>query len=84
MKHALAQLFSDLLSTIVFLAIYAITGSILITTIAGVTTGVVQIARLKFRGEAIDTMQWASLALVVVFGGAALIAMALAARQPAA
>jgi intracellular septation protein len=34
---------------------------------------VVQIVRLKFRGEAIDAMQWASLALVVVFGGAALV-----------
>jgi intracellular septation protein len=73
MKHALVHLFSDLLSTIVFLAIYALTGSILITTIAGVTTGAIQIARLKFRGETIDTMQWASLGLVVVFGGAALV-----------
>jgi intracellular septation protein A len=73
MKESLAHLFGDLFSTIVFLAVYAVTGSILLTTLIGIAAGLAQLARCWFRGEAIDAMQWASLGLVVAFGGAALV-----------
>ena len=64
------QLLDDLLSTIVFLVLYLVTGNIFVATGLAIATGVTQIAWLKARGRAIDTMQWASLALIVVLGSA--------------
>ena len=64
------QLLDDLLSTIVFLVLYLVTGNIFVATGLAIVAGIAQIAWLKGRGRAIDTMQWASLALVVVLGGA--------------
>ena len=63
------QLFDDLLSTIVFLVLYLVTGNLFVATGLAIAAGVAQIAWLKARGRAIDTMQWASLALVIVLGG---------------
>lgn len=64
------QLLDDLLSTIVFLVLYLVTGNILVATGPAIAAGIAQIAWLKARGRTIDTMQWASLALVIVLGGA--------------
>jgi intracellular septation protein len=63
------QLLDDLLSTIVFLVLYLATGDIFTATVLAMVVGIVQIAWLKARGHAIDFMQWASLALVIVLGG---------------
>lgn len=63
----------DFLSTIVFVAVYAITGKIAIGIAAGMATGVVQIGLVFYRGKRPDPMQWASLALVVVLGSASLL-----------
>jgi intracellular septation protein len=63
----------DFLSTIVFVAIYAITGNIRLGIAAGIVVGVGQIAAIFRRGKRPDVMQWASLALVVVLGSASLI-----------
>jgi intracellular septation protein len=63
----------DFLSTIVFVAVYAITGNIRIGIAAGIVIGVAQIASIFWRGKRPDLMQWASLALVVVLGSASLL-----------
>jgi intracellular septation protein A len=63
----------DFLSTIAFIVVYVATGNIYAGVGAGMATGFVQIAALKWRGRRIDLMQWASLALVVVLGSATLL-----------
>ena len=76
MKHfltAFRPLAEDFLSTIIFLAFYAITGSVKLGIVLGIGIGVAQIAYLLLRGRKIDLMQWLSLALVIVLGGATLI-----------
>ena len=66
------QLVEDLLSTIFFVGIYWASGDIFIATGIAIAAGLVQIGYLKAKGRAVDAMQWASLALVVVLGGAAI------------
>ena len=56
----------DFLSTIVFIAFYAITGSIRLGIMLGIAVGVGQIGLIFWRGRRPDLMQWASLGLVVV------------------
>ena len=73
MKNALKELFSDLLSTIVFVVLFAITGSAAFTMGVAIAVGVVQIGFEKWRGRKVEVMQWLSLGLVVVFGGASFI-----------
>jgi intracellular septation protein A len=63
----------DLLSTVFFLAIFSLTDKIYVATAMGIGIGLAQVAWLKLRRRPIDLMQWASLSLVVVFGGATLI-----------
>ena len=63
----------DFLSTIVFIAFYAITGSIRLGIMLGIAVGVGQIGLIFWRGRRPDLMQWASLGLVVVLGSASLI-----------
>jgi intracellular septation protein len=63
----------DFLSTIVFVAFYAITGSIRAGIALGIAVGVIQIGYIFYRGKRPDLMQWASLALVVILGSASLI-----------
>jgi intracellular septation protein A len=71
--HAGKWLLSDLLSTLTFVAIFAATHSIYAATGLGIAFGLGQLAYLKMRGAPIDTMQWLSLGLVIVFGGATLL-----------
>lgn len=66
----LRPLIEDLLPTIFFAALFAITGNIYLATGIGIAIGVMQIVILKIRHRRIDMMQWASLALVIVLGGA--------------
>lgn len=76
MKHfgsALKQLLSDLLSTIVFVAIFWLTGNIYLTTGLAIGAAVLQVAWMKLRGRNIDAMVWLSLGLVIVFGGTTLL-----------
>ena len=73
MKQALGHLFGDLLSTIVFLVLYAVTGSIVFTTVTAIAVGLAEIVWFKLRGRPVDAMQWLSLALVIVFGGLAFV-----------
>ena len=70
--HAGRWLLADLASTLVFVALFALTHSLYVATGLAIALGVGQIAWLKARGQTIDAMQWMSLGLVVVFGGASL------------
>ncbi|MEJ0046857.1 MAG: septation protein IspZ [Rhodospirillales bacterium] len=71
--HAGLWLLTDLLSTLAFVALYAITKDVYIATGLAIALGFAQIAYLKFRGSDIDLMQWLSLFLVVIFGSATLL-----------
>lgn len=72
--HAGKWLAADLLSTLMFVGLYATTHSLYVATGLAIAAGFVQIAWLNFRRSPIDAMQWMSLGLVVVFGGASLYA----------
>ncbi|HEX3430360.1 MAG TPA: septation protein IspZ [Rhizomicrobium sp.] len=71
--RAFRPIASDFLSTIIFIVAYNATGSLAAGVGAGIGTAVVQTAWLKWRGRKIETMQWASLALVLVLGSATLL-----------
>ncbi|HEX4199181.1 MAG TPA: septation protein IspZ [Caulobacteraceae bacterium] len=72
--HAGKWLAADLLSTLMFVGLYALTHNVYVATAIAIAAGVVQIVYLKLRRAPIDVMQWMSLGLVVVFGGASLYA----------
>ncbi len=71
--HAGKWLLADLLSTLLFVGVYAATHSVLAAAALGIAVGIGQIGYLKLRRSPIDAMQWMSLGLVIVFGGASLI-----------
>ncbi len=71
--HAGKWIAADLFSTLLFVALYAVTHSVYVATGLSIATGLGQIAYLKLRRSPIDAMQWMSLGLVVVFGGASLV-----------
>ena len=73
MKQALRQLLSNLLSAILFLVVYAASGSIFVAAGIAVTAGLVQLAFLRLMRRQIEPMQWMSLGLVVVLGGATML-----------
>lgn len=72
MITALRELFSDFLSTLVFLAIAAATGRPALAIVAGMATGLTQLVVQHVRQREIGAMQWAGLVLTLAFGGAAL------------
>ena len=63
----------DLASTLLFVLLYALTRDLAISIGAAVAIGVGQIAWAKLGGRRIYPMQWMSLALVVVLGGATML-----------
>jgi len=71
--HAGKWLASDLLSTFVFVGLYALSHSVYLATGLAIAGGVLQIGWLRLRSQPIDLMQWMSLGLVVVFGSASLL-----------
>ena len=70
---AFKPILSDFLSTIVFVIVMAITDNLVLAVLAGMGVGIVQIAIEKIRGRRIEIMQWASFALVIVLGTAAIV-----------
>jgi intracellular septation protein len=72
-KQALRQLLSDLLSAILFLVAYAVSGSLFVAVGIAVTAGLVQLASLGLMGRRIEAIQWMSLGLVIVLGGATML-----------
>lgn len=73
MKDVFAKLGQDFFSTILFLVLYLITGNVMLATCVAVAGAVAQFMRARIRGERLDLMTYASLALVVVLGGATLL-----------
>lgn len=66
-------LVNDLLSTIVFVGLYWLSGSIYVATGVAVAAGVIHIAAFRAIGRKIDPMQWLALGLVVAFGATTLL-----------
>ena len=72
MKQAFRQLLSDFLSAILFL-LYAVSGGLFAAARIAVIAGLVQLAWLSLTRRRIEPMQWMSLGLVVVLGGATML-----------
>lgn len=73
MKNVFVKLAADFFSTIVFLAIYALTDNVVVATLAAVAAAIAQVVHARVKGQALDVMTYASLALVIVLGGATLL-----------
>jgi intracellular septation protein len=73
MKQALGHLLNDFLSAVLFLIIYAASGNTRIAAGVAVGVGLVWLAWLNFASRQVEPMQWMSLALVIVLGGATIL-----------
>lgn len=73
MKDIFGRLAQDFFSTIVFLAIYLITGNVMLATSVAIAGAVGQVAYARYKGQQLGYMTWASLGLVTVLGGATLL-----------
>jgi intracellular septation protein len=73
MKDVFARLAADFFSTIVFLALYLITGNVLLATGVAIAGAVAQVIYARVKGQQLGFMTYASLALVVVLGSATLL-----------
>jgi intracellular septation protein len=73
MKQALRQLLSDLLSAILFLVVYALSGNLFAAAAIAVAAAVAQLVSIRAKGRRVEPMQWMSLGLVVVLGGATML-----------
>jgi intracellular septation protein len=73
MKDVFAKLAADFFSTIVFLAVYFATGSVLLATGIAIAGAIAQVVHSRIKGETLSYMTWASLALVIVLGSATLL-----------
>ena len=72
MKQALSHLLNDLLSAILFLAVYLTTANITAAAAVAITVGLAQIAVQRFTGRRIWPMQWISLLVVIVLSAASI------------
>lgn len=70
--YAARPILSDMLSTFLFAGLFAFTNNVYLSTGVAIALGVGQAAWEKYRGKPIPGMQWASLGLVTVLGGATL------------
>ena len=66
-------LLEDLLSTVFFMVLISVTHDVALATGAAIAIGVGQVGLCWIRKKPIDAMQWLSLGLVVVMGGATLL-----------
>ena len=73
MKDALARLGEDFFSTIVFLALYYATRDVLLATGVAIAGAVAQLIYARVKNRTLNVMAYASLALVIVLGGATLL-----------
>jgi intracellular septation protein A len=72
-KDAFAKLAADFFSTIVFLALYLITGNIVLATGVAIAGAIAQVVYARIKGKPLSFMTYASLGLVIVLGGATLL-----------
>jgi intracellular septation protein len=73
MQGVLARLLADFFSTIVFLAIYLATNSIVLATSLAIAGAIGQVIYARVSGKELSFMTWASLGLVIVLGGVTLL-----------
>ena len=73
MKKALSHLFNDLLSAILFFAVYLVSGNIIAAAAIAIAVGLAQFVGMKLAGRRIEPMQWMVLGLVVVLGAATML-----------
>jgi intracellular septation protein len=73
MKDVFAKLASDFFSTILFLVLYLITGNVMLATGVAIAGSVAQVIYALIKGQPLGFMTYASLALVIVLGGATLL-----------
>jgi intracellular septation protein A len=73
MANVFRQLFVDFFSAIVFLTVYAVTDDVLIATGVAIAGAVVQFVHARMTRQKLAFMTYASLALVIVLGGATLL-----------
>jgi len=72
MKTALVQLAEDFLTSFVFLGLFLALGNLPLAVGAAIAVGIAQFAIARWRQRRFDVMQWLSLGLVVLLGGATL------------
>lgn len=68
MKDVFARLASDLFSAILFLVIYLVTDNVILATSVAVAGAVAQVIYARIKGQPLNYMTYASLALVVGLG----------------
>jgi intracellular septation protein A len=73
MKDVFAKLGQDFFSTIIFLVITIATGNVLLATGIAIAGAIGQLIHARYKGMKLDVMTYASLALVIVLGGATLV-----------
>ncbi|NEW89402.1 intracellular septation protein [Rhodopseudomonas sp. WA056] len=73
MKAVFAKLGSDFFSTIIFVVLYFSTGNVALATIVAVLGAAAQFGYARIKGLRLDVMAYASVAMVVVLGGATLL-----------
>jgi|SRR6185437_7373084 intracellular septation protein len=73
MKDVFLKLGTDFLSAILFLVVYLVTGSVIIGAAVAIAGAVAQLIHARIRGRRLDFMTYASLALVIVLGGASIL-----------
>jgi intracellular septation protein A len=73
MKDVFAKLAQDFFSTILFLVLVLFSGDVLLATCVAILGAVLQLVYARIKGQTLDVMTYASLALVVVLGGATLL-----------
>jgi intracellular septation protein len=73
LAYAIRPLATDMLATLFFAALFAVTKNLVLSTAVGVAIGVGQIAWLLYKRRKIAGLQWASVGLVIVMGGAAIL-----------
>jgi intracellular septation protein A len=71
--NAFRPLLADFLSTIIFVAFYAITGSIRDAIVLGIAVGIGQIGFMLITRRPVAALQWVSLVLVITMGSATLV-----------
>ena len=70
---AVRPLAMDLMSTLIFVVLSALTGNVLLATAIAIAAGAARVAWQLSRREHVNALQWLSLALVAVAGAATLI-----------
>jgi intracellular septation protein len=72
MRDVFAKLGTDFLSTLIFLGLYLTTGNLGLATGVAIAGAVAQVIYARVKDKPLDFMAYASLALVIVLGGATL------------